>query len=240
MYIKARETLGQPPNGQPANIFRIIMIDPNGVFSNQVRLREEIRSRLEDKFNRLDPNWLKQEKVWFSVQYRAGMPERQEKAGFGIFDFPVYLLNTPPDSASRITDLMKEHGIPNLINNRDYYQMAQDCWKVGQTRGCGIPLGNGFKKVGFIKTYRVFQDVKHDPLQAFVNVIAHEVGHMGNLFQHSPDGLMKYPLPLGTEIDFNPIDKSRFLANLRRLRALKTTKSLNLPVILKFQRIFKW
>ena len=239
MYIKASETLGQPPKGQPPDIFQIILIDPNGVFGNQVRLREQIRSRLEDQFNHLDQNWLRQENIRFRVQYRTGMPARHEKAGFGIFDFPVYLLNNPPDSASLITDLMREHGIPNLVRNYNFYQIAQDCWKVGQTRGCGIPSGDGFKKVGFIKTYRVFQDGRRDPLPAFVNVIAHEVGHMGNLFQHSQDGLMKYPLPLGTGIDFNPIDKSRFLANLRRLRALKTMKSLNLPDILKFQQIIK-
>jgi hypothetical protein len=239
MYIKAREPFGQPPSVQPPDLFQIILIDPNGVFSNYVRLREQIRSKLEDKFNHLDINWLRQENMRFRVQYRAGMPAGHEKAAFGIFDFPVYLLNTSPDSASLVTDLMREHGIPNRIGNQDFYQIAQDCWKVGHTRGCGIPSGREFKKVGFIKTYRVFQDGKHDPLQAFVNVIAHEVGHMGNLFQHSPDGLMKYPLPLATEIDFNQIDKSRFLGNLRRLRALKKAKSLNLPNILKFQRIFK-
>jgi hypothetical protein len=45
------------------------------------------------------------------------MPARHEKAGFGIFDFPVYLLNQPPDATSFISNLMEEHGIPKMINN---------------------------------------------------------------------------------------------------------------------------
>jgi|SRR5688572_4332659 len=240
MYITVRETLGQPPSVQPPDIFNIILIDPEGVFGNLSRLREQIRSKLEDKFNNLDKNWLRKANIRFRVHYRPDMPPRHEKAGFGKFDFPVYLLNKPPDATSFIANLMAEHGIPKMINNQDIYQIAQQGWKNENTRGCGIPSGKEFKKVGFIKTDRVFQGGSRDLLQAFVNVIAHEVGHMGNLYQHSKVGLMKYPLPLSTDIDFNHNDKYRFLGNLLRLRALKTTKSFKLPEIMKYQQLFKW
>ena len=41
---------------------------------------------------------------------------------------------------------------------------------------------------------------------------------MGNLTRHSETGLMRSPVPLNAEIDFDVRDKWRFLNNLLRLR----------------------
>ena len=223
MYIPARQALGQPPKGRQPDFVYIILIDPSGVFKNRDKLREQIRSKLEDKFNNLDRHWLIRENLRFKVLYRPGEPSSDEKARFGNFDFPVYLLDKQPTSTFML-DLMAQHKIPNIINNKDIYETAKQCWGTTDIRGCGIPSGKGFRKVGFIYTNRVFKDGSRDIVQAFVNVIAHEMGHMGNRLQHSAQGLMKYPIPLHTDIDFDKRDKYLFLSDLQRLRLLKTHK----------------
>ena len=75
--------------------------------------------------------------------------------------------------------------------------------------------------MAFIKTHRVFEDATGELGQAFVNVTAHEIGHMGNRRQHSEKGLMKYPVPLNVDLDFSQDDKYKFLTNLVRLRNLR-------------------
>src|SRR4029450_11259778 len=92
MYVRVCERLGQTPQERQPDIVRIIFIDPAGIFKNYDKLREEFRSKLEDKFNNLDPNWLKQAYFRFRVQYRSNEPSNEEKAGFRKLDFPVYLL----------------------------------------------------------------------------------------------------------------------------------------------------
>ena len=219
MYIRATELLGQTPDVRQPDTVRIILIDPTGIFKNKKKLCEAFRSGLEDKFNRLDPNWLKQAFLKFQVQYRADEPSQKEKAGFRRLDFPVYLLDKQHGSKT-ILNLMTQHKIPQTFKNQDLYNIAKDCWDQNDTRGCGIPSGDGFRKIGFIKTYRVFQDATGDLWQAFINATAHEIGHMGNRRQHSPKGLMKYPLPLNVAIDFDQGDKYLFLNDLLRLRRL--------------------
>ena len=67
---------------------------------------------------------------------------------------------------------------------------------------------------------------------------AHEIGHMGNRLQHSKQGLMKYPLPLNVDIDFDNSDKRLFLSDLQRLRLLKEETTMNKPTLK--MREFRW
>jgi hypothetical protein len=79
----------------------------------------------------------------------------------------------------------------------------------------------GWESKACSKTHRVFEDASDEIWQAFVNVTAHEIGHMGNRHKHSKKGLMKYPVPLNVDIDFDEDDKYSFLSDLARLRNLK-------------------
>ena len=207
-------------------IARIILIDPTGVFKKKDKLRKEFCAKLQDKFNKMNPRWLNLQSFRFRVGYRSGAPTREEKANFGTLDFPVYLLDTQ-HGPKTVRDLMKQHKVPKTIKiptsgkEADPYKLAEDGWKSRDTRGVGIPSGEGHAKVAFIKTHRVFADATADLAQAFVNVTAHEIGHMGNLVRHSASGVMRYPVLLNVDIDFSPGDEGPFLADLRRLRFLR-------------------
>ncbi len=240
MYVRVYKRLGQPPEERQPDFVRIILIDPTGIFKNYDKLREDFRSKLEDKFNNLDPNWLKQAHIRFRVQYRSNEPANEEKARFGKLDFPVYLLGRQ-HGYKTVWSLMTQHKIPKTVKEQDYYVIAKDCWEQKDTRGCGIPSGEGFRKVGFIKTDRVFEDATGELWQAFVNVTAHEIGHMGNRLQHSKQGLMKYPLPLHVDIDFDSGDKYLFLSDLQRLRRLQEETIMNKPKpkIQEFRWVFR-
>jgi hypothetical protein len=212
---------------------RILLIDPAGIFKSSDRLRERFSSKLEEKFNSLDPSWLNQANFRFRAQFIPHEPSDQEKAAFGKLDFPVYLLGKQHGSRT-IENLMTQHKIPKTINEQDLYRLAKDCWEQRDTRGCGIPSGRGFRKIGFIKTHRVFEDATGELWQAFVNVTAHEIGHMGNRLQHGKRGLMKYPVPLDVGIEFDNTDKYAFLGDLLRLRGLREG-----PTIQQFQWVFR-
>ena len=240
MYVRVFEPLGQPSEERQPVFVRIVLIDPAGIFKNSDELREAFRSKLENKFNNLDPNWLKQAHLSFRVEYRSNEPSNEEKARFGKLDFPVYLLGKQ-HGYKTVWDIMTQHKIPKTINKQDLYDIAKECWEQKDTRGCGIPSGEGSRKVSFIKTHRVFQDATGDLWQAFVNVTAHEIGHMGNRLQHSKKGLMKYPVPLNVDIDFDKDDKYPFLSDLQRLRHLREETILNRPTpkIREFRWIFR-
>ena len=64
---------------------------------------------------------------------------------------------------------------------------------------------------------------------------------MGNRLQHSKKGLMKYPVPLNVDIDFDKDDKYPFLSDLQRLRRLREETILNKPKpkIRELQWIFR-
>ena len=196
---------------------RICLIDPSGVFKDKQKLRHEFMTKLKDKFNDLDAQWLKNAGLKFDVLYLSKEPAN--KANFKKLDFPVYLLAEQHGSKT-VLELMKQHKIPPKIGKTDIYDYARDSWQQKDIRGVGIPSDTGFRKVGFIKTQRVFADAPGDFAQAFVNVTAHEIGHMGNRKNHSKKGLMKYPVPLSTDIDFDNADKYLFLSDLMRLKRL--------------------
>jgi len=240
MYIRVYERLGEPPEKQQPDFVRIILIDPAGIIKNNDKLREDYRSKLEDKFNKLDPNWLKQANIRFRVEFRLSEPSNEEKARFGKLDFPVYLLGIQ-HGYKTVWDLMTQHKIPKTIDQRDYYDIAKKCWEQGDTRGCGIPSGAGYRKVGFIKTHQVFDGATGDLWRAFVNVTAHEIGHMGNRLQHSAQGLMKNPIPLHVDIDFENSDKRLFLSDLLRLRHMREETTMNKPApkIREFRWVFR-
>ena len=241
MYVLINEGLGQPPpeERQP-DIVRIILIDPAGILKNSNKLREDFRSKLEDKFNNLDPNWLKQANLRFRVGYRSNELSIEEKTRSGTLDFPVYLL-AQQHGYKTVWDYMTQHKIPKTVNNQDIYDIAKKCFEQKDTWGCGIPSGKGSRKVGFIKTHRILEAATGNLWQAFVIATAHEIGHMGNRLQHSTKGLMKYPVPLNVDIDFDKGDKSLFLSDLQRLRRLREETSLNRPKpkIRKFQWVFR-
>jgi hypothetical protein len=233
MYVATGQRLGQTQAGRQPDIVRIILIDSAGDFRNNHQLRSEFASRLEHKFNNIDRNWLRQAHLRFSVQYRSKEPTTAEKAEFGKLDFPVYLLGRQ-HGYKTIQELMRQHKIPSIIKGQDPYDLAKKCWEKNHTRGCGIPSGEGFRKVGFIKTHRIIEDATGDLWRAFVNVTAHEIGHMGNRLLHSKTGLMKYLLPLNIDIDFDQNDKYLFLSDLLRLRAFKPK-----VIIQQFQWAFR-
>jgi len=210
------------------DIVRIVLIDLAGYFKNNGALRGEFTSRLERKANNLEPAWLKQQLLRFSLEYRASEPTAEEKEGFSKLDFPIYLLGRQHGYDS-VRELMEQHNIPRTIKcigvdkPVDPYRLAEKCWKGDAERGCGIPSGEGFRKVGFIKTHTVSSDPigRRDLAQAFLNVTAHEIGHMSNICFHDREGLMKYPVPLNMEIDFSLGDRGFILASLTRLKNMR-------------------
>ena len=210
-----------------SHIARIILIDLANYLKNLDGLRNEFTSRLEQKFNNLGPDWLKQQRLAYRVEYRASEPSAREKQGFSALDFPVYLLGKQ-HSFDTVQKLMEQHQIPSRVTCLGKrvlapYESAKECWNEDQQRGCGLPAGEGFRKVGFIKTHRVAEDPigRRDLAQAFLNVTSHEIGHMSNICFHASEGLMKYPVPLNVEIDFSPGDRGFVLGNLIRLRNIK-------------------
>jgi hypothetical protein len=221
VYLFDDGRLAQPADPEKApDVVRICLIDPAGVLSSSSGLREDFRSKLEEKFNQLDQRWLKQQSLTFRVIYVASEPSDAAKAKLGELDFPVYLLASQHGS-KYVLALMAKHGIPKKINGQDLYDLAKDCWELKHTRGCGLPSGQGSKKIGFIKTEKVMSEAPGDVWQALVNSTAHEIGHMGNRRQHSKKGLMKYPVPQDRFIDFDTGDKYLFLSDLVRLRRLR-------------------
>ena len=56
--------------------------------------------------------------------------------------------------------------------------------------------------------------------QAFLNITAHELGHMFNFSHHSKSGLMKYPVSLIDNVDLLPGELGLAITDLRRLRDL--------------------
>jgi len=220
VYVFDDGRLAQPADPEkPPDVVRICLIDPAGVLGSSSSLREDFRSKLEEKFNQLDERWLKQQSLTFRVIYVAAEPSDAAKATLSELDFPVYLLANQHGS-KYVLALMTKHGIPKEIGGQDLYQLAKDCWELKQTRGCGLPSGQGTKKIGFIKTEKVMSEAPGDIWQALVNSTAHEIGHMGNRRQHSKKGLMKYPVPQDRFIDFDTGDKYLFLSDLVRLRRL--------------------
>ncbi len=201
------------------SIMRIVLIDPSGVFKNKKALRETIVTKLRHKFAALDPQLLDKHAIEVRAEYRQGEPTSDEKSGFGKLDFPVYLLGSQ-HPYSYVRRQMEAHGIPKTVRGADVYKKAENGWTSRDVRGVGIPSGRGYRKVAFIKTQKVFADAKSDPGGAFVNVIGHEIGHMGNRTAHSKTGLMKYPVRLDVEMDFADADRLAFLGNLVRLKAL--------------------
>lgn len=204
---------------------RIILIDLANFFTSKSALRDKFVKALEAKFNNLNPKWLFDHLLRFRVSYQTKEPTSHEKANFGRLDFPIYLLGQQ-HTDTFIKKLMREHQIPTTIQCRpsvaaiDPFDLADSCWKEKQDRGCGIPPGQGFRKVGFIKTAVVATDPigKHNLGQAFLNVTSHELGHMLNICHHSPKGLMKSPVPLNVNVDFSVVDTGFLLGSLVRLR----------------------
>jgi hypothetical protein len=198
----------------------IFLLDPSGVFKDRQKLCREFVSKLENKFNGMDAATLKNASFKFKVIYGLSEPTKAQKANFRKLDFPVYILDAQ-HTEGVVIDLMEDHKIPKIIKKTDIYDYARKSWAKDFNRGLGIPSGDGYRKVGFIKANLVFRDGMNDLTQAFVNVTAHEIGHMGNRLNHSEKGLMKYPLPLDKDIAFDPRDKTLFISDLVRLRQLR-------------------
>jgi thiol-disulfide isomerase/thioredoxin len=204
---------------------RIILIDLANFFTGKDGLRKQFSSRLENKFNNLNPKWLKQQLITFKVLYRSTEPTTQEKENFSNLDFPVYLVGQQ-HSFDFVRRLMQQHRIPTTIQCPpkrqaiDPFELIKGCWDDNGRRGCAVPSGQGFRKLAFVKTHKVSADPvgRRDLAQAFLTVTAHELGHMLNVCFHFKDGLMKYPVPLDREIDFSPGAKGMVLTDLVRLR----------------------
>ena len=112
MYLYEADRLAQPaPAAKPPDIVRICLIDPAGILKSDTRLREDFRSKLEEKFNNLNANWLKQQSLAFRVIYFAGDLSDDTKAKLGELDFPVYLLGKQHKS-NYVLELMTKHRIP--------------------------------------------------------------------------------------------------------------------------------
>jgi hypothetical protein len=228
MYLYEADRLAQPaPAAKPPDIVRICLIDPAGILKSDTRLRADFRSKLEEKFNTLDANWLKQQSLTFRVIYIAGDLSDDAKAKLGELDFPVYLLGKQ-HASKYVLELMTKYRIPKKIDGQDLYQIAKDCWEERDTRGCGIPSGTRSRKIAFMKADKVKAEAPGDMWQALVNSTAHEIGHMGNRSQHSKKGLMTYPVPQDYFIDFDIGDKYLFLNDLLRLRKLREQRKPNL------------
>jgi len=223
MYLYEVQGLAQPaPAAKPPDIVRIFLIDPTGILKSDTRLRDDFRSKLEDKFNNLNANWLKQKSLAFRVIYMAGDLSDDAKAKLGELDFPVYLLGKQHKS-NYVLELMTKHRIPKKADGQDLHQIAKDCWEARDTRGCGIPSLQGSRKIGFMNVDKVRAEARAAVWLALVNATAHEIGHMGNqsIGQHSKTGLMMDHVPLDRFIDFDTLEKYGFIDDLLRLRKLR-------------------
>lgn len=194
------------------------LLDPSGVFKGRMDLIKKITAKLEQKFTALDHSWLRTVKFKFIAIYKAGDPSDKEKAAFRKLDFPVYLLDKQ-HTEGVVTDLMEKHKIPKTVKKTDIYKYARDAWSQRDNRGLGIPSDPGYKKVGFIKTHKIFEQA-NDFAQGFVNCIGHEIGHMGDITRHSKTGLMKYPVLLDVDMSFATADRNWFFRDLVRLKRL--------------------
>jgi hypothetical protein len=232
MYLGDDHRLAQPTATVKApDIVRICLIDPAGILKALTRLREDFRSKLEEKFNRLDEKWLRQHALTFRVVYVGGEPSDAAKKRLGELDFPVYLLGKQHGS-KYVRELMAKHGVPKEIGDQDLYELAKDCWESRDTRGCGLPSGQGSGKIGFVKADKVIAAAPAEGWQALVNTTAHEIGHMGNRRRHSEKGLMRYPVPQDRFVDFDTADKYLFLGDLLRLRQLRERRR---PKVLRWE-----
>ena len=214
-----------------ADIVCIFLLDPSGVLKRRDELRKKITAKLEHKFNTLDHSWLKTVKFKFIVIYKPAEPSDKEKSSFRKLDFPLYLLDKQ-HTEGVVTDLMEKHKIPKTIKKTDIYKYAREAWRQKDNRGLGIPPDVGHRKVGFIKTQKIFEQAR-DVAQGFVNCIAHEIGHMGNITTHTDNGLMKYPVLLDVDINFAAGDRNWFFGDLVRLKRLKVFR------IVQFQPVFR-
>jgi len=211
-------------SAQP-DIVSIILLDPSGVFKDSQDLMKKVLAKLENKFNTINPSWQKMLNYKFVAIYKLGEPSDQAKAAFRKLDFPVYLL-TKQDPEGRVTDLMEKHKVPKTGGKIDYYKYARASWSNEGLWGLGIPSEKGYRKVGFIKTHKVFEHARDWP-RGFANAITHEIGHMGNKLDHSKTGIMKLPLPLDVDLNFNPEDGRLFFADLGRLKSMNRPIRLN-------------
>ncbi|NOT46929.1 MAG: hypothetical protein HOP17_04165 [Acidobacteria bacterium] len=220
-------------NGQVhEDLVCIFLIDPSGVLQPRDELRKKIIAKLERKFSSLDHAWLKTAKFKFVVIYRGQEPSDKEKAAFRKLDFPVYLL-TKQHEERTVIELMEKHRIGKTIKNTDIYKYARNAWSLEQNRGLGIPSGQGYRKVGFIKTHKIFEQAG-DAAQGFINCIAHEIGHMGNITTHTSSGLMKYPVPMDIDITFADGDRNWFFGDLVRLKKLNPFRIVQIkPTIIR-------
>ena len=206
---------------------RIILIDLAQQFKDNQDLRKKFTSELDAKLNNMLPDDLAKERLMFRVEYTSKEPTLQEKQNFGHLDFPIYFLGGH-HALKTVHRLMEQHQIPRSIQCPrikqpfDPYKQAEDWWEETGRRGLGLPSGQGFRKVGFIRANKITGDpiARRHLLQAFVNITAHELGHMFNLCHHSPAGLMKYPVSLIGNVDLLPGDMFLAIQDLRRLRDL--------------------
>jgi thiol-disulfide isomerase/thioredoxin len=208
---------------------RIILIDLPQFLKVNPAIRNKLTSELEAKLNNIvAPENLVQERLMFRVEYRSSEPKLQEKRDFGRLDFPIYFLGSQ-HSSKTVQKLMEQHQIPDNIKCPrikeafDPYKRAEDWWKEPGRRGLGLPSGQGSRKIGFIRANKIAEDpaARRDLPQAFLNITAHELGHMFNLCDHSTSGLMKYPVSLIDNVDFLTGETGLVVNDLRRLRDLR-------------------
>ena len=207
------------------NEVRIILIDLPQYFKSNHGLRNKVINELDAKLNNMMPDNLVQERLMFRVEYRSTEPTLQEKQNFRPLDFPIYFLDGR-HSLKTVKKLMEQHQIPKTLqcprikDPDDPYELAEKWWEETGRRGLGLPSGQGFRKIGFIRANKIAEDpiARRDLPQAFLNITAHELGHMFNLCRHSKNGLMKYPIPLSGNVDLLPGDLGLAISDLRRLR----------------------
>jgi hypothetical protein len=117
---------------------------------------------------------------------------------------------------------MKDHKIRKKGRGEDLYKKAEEGWNRKVIGGIGIPPLRGYRKVGFIKADRVF-DQKGVTAQTFTNMLKHELGHMFGR-DHGAGVMIEGILTAGESLDYVDDDKEAILLELMRLRQASRSK----------------
>ena len=202
---------------------RICLIDPKKLLAAQGGLRKKFRHRVVRHLNGLQaktfgPNHLKTTLgLRFMTTYAPRDTTRAQRAAFGKFDYPIYLLNahkTPDTPASEVVQIVKDHKIRDV---HDFHEKAEKGWKNPNVEGMGFPPLRGYRKVGFVKVDKAFDGPGAFDVR-FANLILHELGHMFGITKHTKGLMMRAIVLADQALDYEEGHKQTILSELGRLK----------------------
>ena len=228
----ATQTKVVPPPAAPplpVEIVTFILIDRRSLVSDT--LRTALRARLQRDLNALgvvkqEPDVLKAQSLRFEVRWESKVPNANQQASYGKWDFPLYFEKAHTSdnlTANEVAGIMQAHGIRNAGRAASQYSEANAGWQDKAVEGLGIQPLQGYRKVGFLKVDQVAGRAA-DVETAYANVLKHELGHMCNITRHASSGLMLGSVPMAdAKVTFAEDDQRAILRELVRLKLQSET-----------------